>query len=161
MVGVKQHKWNLELVYKLLFGTLRRLRASSASSGVFGRLQASSGVFGVFGRLRRLRASSASSGVFGVFGRLRRLRASSASSGVFGVFGVCGPKLGHLYCHQWTQSTVTPLFKNPKNKQIVYILTWIFPLSLQDFRFLHFFCRAASMFCPRCTPRSVPGLFHS
>ena len=80
MVGVKRHKRNLDLVSKLLFGTLRRLRASSASSS-------SSGVFGVFGRLRRLRASSASSGVFG---RLRRLRASSASSGVFGVFGVFG-----------------------------------------------------------------------
>ena len=163
MVGVKRHKWNLELVSKLLFGTLRHLRASSASSsssgvfGVFRRLRrlrassASSGVFGVFGRLRRLRASSgvfgrlrrlrassASSGVFGrlrassgrlrassassgrlrassassgVFGRLRRLRRLRASSGVFGVFGrlrassgVCGvfgPKLGHLYCHQW------------------------------------------------------------
>ena len=81
MVGVKQHKWKLELVSKT---PVRNPAASSASSGVlgvFGRLRASPGVFG------RLRASSASSGVFGVFGRLRassgvfgRLRASSASS---------------------------------------------------------------------------------
>ena len=86
LVGHGQSKttqWNLEVVSKLLFGTLRRLR-----------------------RLRASSASSSSSGVFGVFFVFGRLRASSASSVVCGVFGT---NLGHLCCHQCESIIITTI----------------------------------------------------